>query len=329
MLFSGIPRIRLLSEPTPLEKLNRIGELTGHPGVYVKRDDCMPLGLGGNKVRSLEFWLGEALDNDCDIIVVAGAHVSNQCRLAAAAAAKIGLECLILHSSDEPLRNEGNLLLNRLLGAEVRFIGPVSEEERAERAREVVRELEEQGRRPYLMAPPVTGALGYVAGALELHHQADAMDVDLRHVVIPGSMGPTEAGFLFGLALLGNPFTAHVVSIEYEKAELVERVEKIYAAVSEKLGITPAKDFREFTCFYDEYLGDGYDRPTPESLAAIRTFASREGVFLENTYSSKTFAGMLDLIKRGTIPAKEAVCCLHTGGVPALFGQADLFTRPN
>src|SRR5690606_12244359 len=182
MILSGIPRIRLLDGPTPLERLRRVEALTGHGGIFVKRDDCMPLGMGGNKVRSLEFWLGEALEQGCDILLVAGAPVSNQCRLTAAAAARLGLECLILHNADEPARDEGNLLLSRLTGAKFRFLGPIDEEERAVRVQEAAAELRRQGRRPYVVGDPVVGALGYVVGAIELHQQAEAQALDLRHV---------------------------------------------------------------------------------------------------------------------------------------------------
>jgi 1-aminocyclopropane-1-carboxylate deaminase/D-cysteine desulfhydrase-like pyridoxal-dependent ACC family enzyme len=324
MILSGIPRIRLLDGPTPLERLRRVEALTGHGGIFVKRDDCMPLGMGGNKVRSLEFWLGEALEQGCDILLVAGAPVSNQCRLTAAAAARLGLECLILHNADEPARDEGNLLLSRLTGAKFRFLGPIDEEERAVRVQEAAAELRRQGRRPYVVGDPVVGALGYVVGAIELHQQAEAQALDLRHVVLPGSMGPTEAGFLFGCALLGRPFTVHLVSVEYGEAELADRIARIFCGIAERTGIRPGDDHRTWTRYYGDYLGAGYGRPTAASLDAIRSFARLEGLFLENTYTGKAFAGALDLIRRGSIPVDEPLCLLHTGGVPALFGQGEL-----
>ena len=153
-ILSGMPRVRLLDGPTPLERLGRIEALTGHGAVYVKRDDCMALGLGGNKVRSLEFWLGAALDQGCDIVLAAGLPVSNQCRLTAAAAAKLGLDCLILHNAEEPGTNTGNLLLSRLLGAELRFLGPVSEAARDAALEEAAADLRRSGRRPTSSATP-------------------------------------------------------------------------------------------------------------------------------------------------------------------------------
>ena len=308
-----------------MQRLERIESLTGHQSLWVKRDDNTPLGQGGNKVRSLEFWMGEATARSCDIVLVAGRTVSNSCRLAAAAAAKLGLECLILYNDHEPSHLEGNLLLSHLFGASFQYLGPVDEQERAAKVREAAERLREAGRRPYIVGDQVTGSFGYVLGALELHQQADEKRIALRHVLLPGSMGTTEAGFLFGCALLGGPFTVHLVSVEYEVAELKERVAAIYRGIGERTGLRPATDYLDWTRFYDNYLGAGYDQPTPDSLAAIRSFGSREGLFLENTYTSKPAAALLDLASRGELPRDEPACLLHTGGIPALFSQARLF----
>lgn len=321
MIFDSMPRVRLIDEPTPLQRLGRIEAMTGHRGVWVKRDDAMPLGLGGNKLRSLEFWLGEALARGSDVVLVAGRAVSNQCRLTAAAAARLGLDCVILHNDQPPQDRTGNLLLNGLFGADIRFLGPVDEETRRRELANAHAALEAAGRRPYIVGDPTVGALGYVLGALELHQQAAAARADLRHVVLPGSMGVTEAGFLYGCGLLGRPFDVHIVTVEYAVPELKRRIARIFGDIVARTGTRPAGDPDSFTHYHGAYLGEGYDRPTPEALDAIRTFATREALLLETTYTAKTFAGMLDLIGRGALPPSEPVCVMHTGGVPALFQQ--------
>lgn len=321
MILSDFPRVQLLDGPTPLQRLERIEADTGHSGLFVKRDDAMSLGMGGNKLRSLEFWLGEARQLGSDVLIVAGRAVSNQCRLTAAAAARCGFGCVIVHNDDPPERDEGNLLLSRSFGADIHFIGPMDETERERRVHELGEALAAAGRVPYVVGEPVVGALGYVAAALELHQQAFEADVDLRHVVLPGSMGVTEAGFLFGSALLGSPFEVHLISVEYPVDELRQRVARVFRGLVERTGVKPAGDPEAFTHYSDAYLGDGYELPTPEALAAIRTFATREGLLLELTYTSKPFAALLDLVDRKVLPADEPVCILHTGGLPALFGQ--------
>lgn len=323
MNLTDAPRARLLDGPTPLQRMPRIESLTGHHGLYVKRDDSMSLGMGGNKLRSLEFWLGDARERGSDVLLVAGKPVSNQCRLTAAAAAKCGLDCVIVYNDDPPAGEQGNLLLSRLFGADIRFVGPVDEAERERRLHGVRDELAAAGRVPYIVGDPVVGALGYVAAAFELHQQVLESGIALRHAVLPGSMGVTEAGFLFGCALLGGPFDVHLVSVEYGIDELRRRVDDVYRALAERTGVTPAVEAGASTRYYDAYLGDGYELPTREALAAIRTFAGREGLLLEMTYTSKPFAALLDLIDNKTLPVNEPVCMLHTGGLPALFGQAE------
>lgn len=319
-MLEHLPRVDLLDGPTPFQRMRRVEAATGHRSLWVKRDDVAPLGLGGNKLRSLEFWIGDAGRQGCDMLVVAGAAESNQCRLTAATAAKLGLDCLILHAGDPPPSEVGNLMLNRLLGAKIRFLGPVDEAERGRRAGIAVGELTAAGRRPYLIGDPEVGALGYARAAEELARQARTADVALRHVVLPGSMGPTEAGFLYGCARLDLELTVHLVSVEYQAAELASRISAIVERVERRTG-TPAGDWSRRLRIHMDQLGAGYGRPTAGSVAALATCARLEGFFLEHTYTAKSFAGLLRLLADGTIPADEAACFLHTGGVPALFGQ--------
>jgi 1-aminocyclopropane-1-carboxylate deaminase/D-cysteine desulfhydrase-like pyridoxal-dependent ACC family enzyme len=325
LFWSFVPRVRLANLPTPLEHLPRFGEQVGHPQLYIKRDDLISLGLGGNKVRHLEFWLGEALEQEADVVIACGLPESNQCRLTAAAAAKLGLECRLLHNADRPKLWQGNLLLNHLAGAKSIFLGPISEEERHQAALQLMEQLRAEGRRPYLIGNVPLGALGYANAALELQQQADQAGICLEHVVIVGAMGATAAGFLYGTAMLDKPWHVHVISVEYDKATLHDILVRNHDAICLYNGFTPCTWVDHVMTIYDDYLGPGYAIPTPESLETVFTLARTEGIFLESVYTSKTVWGLADLVRRGIIPPTEPAAVIHTGGTPALFGQAELF----
>jgi 1-aminocyclopropane-1-carboxylate deaminase/D-cysteine desulfhydrase-like pyridoxal-dependent ACC family enzyme len=320
-VFDALPRVDLVGAPTPLEPMRRIGAYAGHPQLFVKRDDCMPLAFGGNKVRSLEFWLGEALARESDVLVIAGGLASNQCRLTAAAAAKIGLDVVVLYAGDASSPLRGNALLTERMGAQIRRLGPVGEEERGHLAGQAVAELKQAGRRPYLVGDPQVGALGYVRAVQELSGQAAALGVELRHVVLPGSMGVTEAGMIFGAAGLELPWKFHLVSVEYDAITLRARVAAIIDGLAARLGQTPGADLLDRIRIDVEQLGDGYGIPTAASLEAASLFGRHEALVLEQTYVAKTFAGLLDGIARNVIPPDEPACILHTGGTPSIFEQ--------
>lgn len=319
------PRYPLLHGPTRLQRMTGLEAKTRRRGLYVKRDDEMGIAIGGNKLRSLEFWLGEALARSADVVVVAGGASSNQCRLAAAAAAIAGLQCIVCHNAPDDPSTRRDSFLNRLYGAEIRFLGSVDEGERARQAEQLAQDLSAAGRRPYIIGNAAVGALGYVRAAQELLDQSRAMNAGVRHVFLPGSMGPTEAGFIFGNILLGAPFEIHLVSVEYGRAELEARIQRILAEM--RLAFRPAHfdEAKSIIHYHMDYLGDGYGKPTPRSEKAIVEIARCEGFLLEHVYTAKTFAAFIDAVSV-RLPSDESACVIHTGGVPALFSQFDWFS---
>ncbi|NLW16057.1 MAG: pyridoxal-phosphate dependent enzyme [Firmicutes bacterium] len=325
MLFSRFPRVHLADLPTPLQHLHRFGASVDHPQLYIKRDDFMSLGMGGNKLRHLEFWMGAALEQGADLVVACGRPESNQCRLTAAAAAKLGLDCILVHNTEPPGFLQGNILLSHLFGAQSIYLGETDEETRQQEAVALVERLKAEGRKPYLIGDVALGCLGYVNAAIELHQQALARDIALRQVVIVGAMGATAAGFLFGTALLGHPFHVHVISVEYSREVLWSILERNFNAIGSLLGIRPNVTLEEVATIHMDYLGPGYALPTPEAIQATRDLAQTEGILLESVYTSKTVWGLRDLVARGIISRQAAACVIHTGGGPALFGQAQLY----
>ena len=322
MLFKDKLRANLGLSPSPLLPLIRFGQEVGCADFYIKRDDLAPLGMGGNKLRNLEFLLGEALEQQCDIILVAGGLQSNQCRLTAAACARLGLECMIIHNDERPLVYQGNMLLNHLMGVKALFLGRVTEQERGEYVRKLMAQFKAQGRRPYLVEQCALGSLGYASAAEELFNQ-QGQGVAIEHVGIVGAMGGTAAGFAFGTALLGKPFHVHIISVEYTACHLRSIMAKLWDEMIQLTGLTPALELHEVATIYDEYLGSGYAMPTEESLQTARVLACTEGVFVENVYNAKTLHGLTELIRQGIIPPNKGVCFIHTGGTPALFAQAE------
>jgi 1-aminocyclopropane-1-carboxylate deaminase/D-cysteine desulfhydrase-like pyridoxal-dependent ACC family enzyme len=325
MMLPHFPRYELLRDATLLQRLERTETALNRPGLYVKRDDLMPIAMGGNKLRSLEFWLAAALQDQVDVLLVAGTAMSNLCRLTAAAASIAGLECIVFHNAvDEPASRQASFL-NRIFGASVRFLGLMDETQRMQAVEQAASKLKLQGRRPYIVGDGAIGALGYVRAAEELLTQSREMGAGVRHVLLPGSMGPTEAGFIMGNALLGYPFVVHLVSVEYQEAELSARVRRLYEAIAKLIG-KGAPEFDDTRIHYHmDFLGAGYACTTPQSEAAILTFARTEGIVLEHIYTAKTFACFLDLARRRGLPAAEPVCVIHTGGVPSLFSQFEAF----
>ncbi len=322
MIFSQIPRVRLYSNPTPLEHAPRYGGLFGYDHLYIKRDDAFPLGMGGNKVRTLEYLLGEAVCQEADVIVAAGGLQSNQCRLTAAACARLGLECVLVHNGDEPELYQGNMLLNHLAGAKSVFLGAVDEDERGRQTDAIAAELRQQGKTPYVIKNSGRGALGYASAALELHQQADEARIDLRHIAMVGAMAATATGFVFGTAILGRPFHVHVISVEYPKDHLVALMGELWADMVAITGIQPTMSLMDTMTVYDDFLGAGYGAPTALSMQAAYDLPRTEGIYLESIYTSKTLGGLRQLVEQGIIPRNEASCFIHTGGLPSLFAQA-------
>lgn len=379
-LLGRFPRVDLGFFPTPLHTLPNLGRKVGHPNLWAKRDDLTGLGLGGNKVRSLEFFLGQARSEGADVVVTAGGLQSNLCRLTAAAAAKAGLECVLVHNDNRPDFYQGNMLLNHLFGASEVFIGPADEAARARAVEEVTAEMRRAGRRPYVVANGAStplGVLGYVRAAAEFAGQSAALTAVLPiappasllqpeltsapiwQVAMVGAMAGTVSGLALGAALLGRPFHVQVISVEYPEAHLRGLIHSLAAAawdlLREKarvngantgigLGAAAAEEqlgpnsrsvafvpwLDAAMTIHDAYLGPGYAVPTELSRQALFDAARLEGLLVEDVYTSKTLAGLLDLIRRGAIAPDEPCCFWHTGGAAALFAQAtDLQPRGN
>jgi D-cysteine desulfhydrase family pyridoxal phosphate-dependent enzyme len=327
------PRITLAHRPTPLELMPNLSQTIGSDALFVKRDDCTGLAMGGNKVRQLEFYFGDAKSRGASVVLITGAVQSNYVRATAAAAAKLGLRCVIqledrVKGMASDYHRSGNVLLDRLFGAEIHTY-PEGEDESGADASLVslAQELTVQGERPYVvhLSPdhPPLGALGYVEAAEELLNQADDRDIDFRSVVVATGSGQTHAGLLVGLRALGrSEVVVYGVCVRRGANAQQARVLRCAQAVEQLLGL-PGVVGSEDVIVTDQHLGEGYGQTTRESQEAILMAARLEGLLLDPVYTGKAFAGMLSLARSGAFSGRPAVF-MHTGGTPALFAYGSL-----
>lgn len=317
-----VQRAPLMPVVTPLHRLYRLEQEARHEKIYCKRDDMTGIGTGGNKIRSLEYILGEAMAGGCDKIIVSGPGQSNLCMLTAAACAKVGLSCEVVHNSEKPAIYQGNLLLNHILGVNSHFIGAVDSDTRSEYVEDLYKKLEAQGYKPYIVRNGATtgrGALGYAAAALEMRNQCREQGIDELTVFVPGGNGGVATGLIYGNTLLGLPFKIVVVSVEDDAPTLKAHIESTMEELEQITGISACASVDE-TCVIDpHYRGGGWGLNTEESEKAVMDFARTEGIFIENVYNSKVLVGMKRWIQEKKV--KGNVCYLHTGGLGSLFAQ--------
>ena len=221
-------RVQLLAAPTPLHALSGFSEYKDVQA-YIKRDDMTGLGPGGNKVRSLEYILGEAVSIGCKKILAAGPVQSNLCTLTAAACARLGLECELVHNGEEPEKKEGNLLLNGLLGTVSHFLGSCDSSERNAYTEELAASYEKAGIPSYVVRNGATtgrGALGYTAAVREMKRQCEEMQIHNMTIFAPGGNGGVAAGLIYGNEMLGRPFRIVIISVEDDRDTLIRHIEK-------------------------------------------------------------------------------------------------------
>ncbi|MBV6477056.1 MAG: D-cysteine desulfhydrase family protein [Rhodocyclaceae bacterium] len=326
MDLTRFPRVSLTRLPTPIEPLPRLSAHMGGPRLFVKRDDLTGLGLGGNKLRKLEFLLGEALAQGADTVLTVGALQSNHARQTAAACARLGLDCeLVLrrgsHASEAYL-NSGNLLLDRLFGARLHLLQ--AQESREERMEARAEDLRAAGRRPYCV--PVGGScglgdLGYVACAEEIIAQSEDMNVRFDAVVVATGSGGTQGGLVAGMRLLeGAPVIG--MAVEGTRAEQ-EALAAAQAMETLHLLGRDAADLGSSVAVMDDFVGSGYAKPTDSMREALSLAARFEGLVLDPVYTGKAFAGLIALARSGRFNNDQSLLFVHTGGVPGLFGYPE------
>jgi D-cysteine desulfhydrase family pyridoxal phosphate-dependent enzyme len=329
------PRVNLIHSPTPFRKLEHLtAELAG-PDIYIKRDDLTGLAFGGNKSRKLEFIIPDVLAKKADVIITWASLQSNWCMQTAAAAVRFGIKPILIlfKTYDLPAEYDGNLLLDYILGADIRIKEAVKgkivkQEDALALAEEVAQEVREQGHTAYLVAVGGSmplgsmdlplGAISYVNAFIEMVEQAKALGVQADYVVHSTGSGATQAGLVVGAQALTRGAKVLGISVSDNKVTFGKDVLKIVQATEKALKLETHIKADDVIVF-DEYIKDGYGIVNKEVADMIRLVFTKEGIVLDPVYTAKAMAGLVDLIKKGYFEKTDKVVFFHTGGTPALF----------
>jgi D-cysteine desulfhydrase family pyridoxal phosphate-dependent enzyme len=322
--LGNLPRVSLLRSPTPLQEAPRLAAAIGVRRVLIKRDDLTDLALGGNKVRKLEFLLGDAMARKADTIITTASAHSNFLRIASAGARRLGMRPILVVRGQPDAPPEGNLLLMRLFAAKIHYID--TKDPHADSTIALMRRLEhgitERGGRPYVIHLAAFSAglatVGYVTAALELADQLKERNLACEHVVLAVGSGGTYGGLLLGLRAAG--ITSHLLgaSVNTAASEMRWRIRDQIHAAEEILSL-PRLVGEDEIDITDEHVGPGYGIPTSESLEAVTLAARTEGLLFDPIYTGKAWTALAHAVRTGIITQAETIVFIHTGGAPNTF----------
>ena len=338
MSLADFDRYPLLFGPSPVHRLERLTAHLGGAEIWAKREDCNSgIAFGGNKTRKLEYLVADALAQGCDTLVSIGGVQSNHTRQVAAVAARVGLGCVLIQESwvewpDAVYDRVGNILLSRLIGADVRLVSAgfgIGFKESWERA---IAEIESAGGKPYAIPAGASdhrlGGLGFANWAFEVAEQERELGVFFDTIVVCSVTGSTQAGMIAGFAALeeqgGRPRRVIGIDASAKPAETREQIGRIARNTAGLIGVE--RELSDETIVLDAgYHAGTYGIPDEATLDAMRLAARTEGMITDPVYEGKSMAGMIDLVRRGEIGRGSTVLYAHLGGQPALNGYSALF----
>lgn len=324
--IARLPRVLLADLPTPLRDCARLSAELGGPRILIKRDDMTGLALGGNKLRNLEFRLAEARDMGADVVIAGLEAQSNSARQTTAAASILGMSTVLVLNAPEESDFLGNMLIDRIMGAEVILYPAETAAAMDAKLRAVAAEWVARGHRPYVMNHAkffgIGSAAAYILCTLEILEQLTALHLGPPDYLYMCSGSKGQAGLEIAVRALGLEATKIVgVSAHREPTRISDTVEIVRQA-ADAIGITMRVDPSEITNSAD-YVGPGYSVPSDDGIEAIKLVARTEGILLDPVYSGKAMAGLIDHIRSGHIGRDQTVVFIHTGGTPALFAFKD------
>lgn len=313
--MNELPQIPFAHLPTPIEEMPRLAEILGGPRLFVKRDDQTGLVMGGNKTRKLEYLVAEAQKHNSKTLITAGAIQSNHCRQTAAAARRVGMDCVLVLNGEEPDLPEGNTYLDFLMGAEIIWVK--DRDDRGRMLSSIYQKAEADGRKPYLIpyggSSPI-GAAAYAYAVREMVNQ----NINPDWIIFATSSGGTHAGLTVGARLLNLESQILGISVD-EPAEKLKAIVAPLATETAKLLGSDETFSEENVLVNTDYLGAGYAIMGDSEIEAIKLFASSEALLIDPVYTGRAAAGMIDLIRKGFFDSDSTILFWHTGGTPALF----------
>lgn len=321
-------KLKLGNFPTKIERLEKLSTMLKEH-IFIKRDDQTGTEISGNKIRKLEYSINEAINNDCDTLITCGGIQSNHARATAAAGIKLGLKSILVLKSDDKPEVEGNYLLDRIMGADVRIISSEDyKNKRQEIMEEIVEELKEKGRKGYIIPEGASngiGTFGYVNCFNEILEQEKELGITFDTIVATVGSGGTFAGLYLGNKITGS--NKKIVGINItDTAEIFK--DRVCSILEEAKTYIPHKDFeitKEDMCIIDGYVGDGYAISRAEELEFICDFAEAEGIILDPVYTGKAMRGLYSELKKGTLSDSNNILFIHTGGLFGLFSKKGQF----
>jgi 1-aminocyclopropane-1-carboxylate deaminase len=335
MKLASFPRHPLLFGPSPVHPLERLTKSLGGAEVWAKREDCNSgLAYGGNKTRKLEYLVADAIAQGCDTLVSIGGVQSNHTRQVAAAASHVGMKCVLVQESwvdwSDPVYDKvGNILLSRILGADIRMvsegfgIGFTASWEQA------LTDVEAAGGKPYPIPAGASdhplGGLGFANWAQEVAEQERALGLFFDTIIVCSVTGSTQAGMIAGFAAQVRPRQVIGIDASAKPAETLDQVTRIARQTAELIDI--GRELRSDEIVLDaRYHAGTYGIADDATVEAIERGARLEGMITDPVYEGKSLAGMIDMITRKEIDPKSKVLYAHLGGQPALNGYSSLFS---
>ena len=322
-----LPRVSLAAIPTPIQEAPNLTEALGGPRILIKREDLTGLGMGGNKVRHMEFCIPHALAQGANVNVNVNGPTSNNSRVIGAASKRVGMRyaCVVPGGKGRPV--QGNLLVLDLIGTEMHLLDTTDNQAVESYVAGVVADLEREGHTPYVHTHELmsrsSGSIAYLEATLEIAGQLTVMGVDEVKFYI--ASGASQGGLLMGAKALALPWQVTGV-VWADPSESNIDVVRWANGAADYLGLPLSITWDEVDRTTD-YVGEGYGVPGPDCIEAIRMMAELEGIILDPIYTGKALAAVIDHTRRGVLTPEDTVLFVHTGGLPEVFGYADILKR--